>query len=110
MALEKRGNNYYRYKKRRVGSRVVSEYCGGGQMAHLMHLLDQADRDEAVKDKEYIRRTMEAEKQAQAEVDIELKNFTQEAEALKDALFLINGYHTHERQWRKKRNGSETGS
>jgi hypothetical protein len=107
MALERRGNNYYRYKKRRVGNRVVSEYCGGGQAANLQQLLDRANRQDSDQEKESRRRTLEAEKRKQAEMDSELEHFSREAKALLDAIFLINGYHTHERQWRKKRNGNE---
>ena len=108
MALERRGNNYYRYKKKRVGTRVISEYRGGGHLAELMQLLDQADRKEANLEKETIARSIEAEKQKHAEIDQIIDSFSEEAKALETALFLINGYHTHERQWRKKRNGNKT--
>ena len=108
MGLERRGNNYYRYKKRRVGKRIISEYCGGGHLANLMQLLDQADREEANLEKEAKARSFEAEKQSQTAIDQVIESFCEEAKALEIALFLINGYHTHERQWRKKRNGNKT--
>jgi hypothetical protein len=108
MGLEQRGNNYYLYKKRRVGKRVVSEYYGGGRMAHLLQLLEQADSENAADEKESKRLTIHAEKSKHAEIDQLIEAFGREARAFEDALYLVNGYHTHERQWRKIRNGSET--
>ena len=108
MALERRGNNYYRYKKKRIGRRVISEYCGGGHFANLMQLLDQADREEANLEKEAKARSFEAEKQSQTAIDQVIESFCEETEVLTDALFLMNGYHKHSRQWRKKRNGNKT--
>lgn len=103
MALEKRGNNYYLYKKRRIGNRVISEYYGGGELARMMQLLEDADREKANEVKEHGRRTIEAERLKHAELDAELEDFHLEAGALQDAIFLINGHHSHSRQWRRKR-------
>ncbi len=103
MALEKRGNNLYFYKKERRGKRVISIYSGGGYLAQCFHILNEADREEAAIKKERTRKEFEIEKQSQNEIDQLIEVVCQDAKALEDALFLINGYHTHARQWRKKR-------
>lgn len=105
MALETRGNRSYYYKKHRIGKRVISEYCGGGEIGGLMHLLDQRQQEEAWLEKETKRQSFEAEKQRQDEIDHLIDHACGNAESLTDALFLINGYHKHSRQWRRKRNG-----
>jgi hypothetical protein len=46
MAFESRGSNLYYYRKRREGSRVVSEYVGRGHGAALTLKLDEAERAE----------------------------------------------------------------
>jgi hypothetical protein len=96
MGLESRRNNYYRYRKRRVGNRVNSEYCGGGggEIARLMQFLDEAERQEADNEKKKRRKAIAAEKQGQADIDQDLEVFSKEANALKDAVFLISGYQT----------------
>lgn len=104
MALERRGNGLYFYKKERRGSRVVSIYSGGGSLAQCFHILDQADREEARLEKESKKKSFEAEKQRHDEIDQVIESFCNEAEAFEDALFLVNGYHVHQRQWRKTRN------
>ncbi len=47
MALEKRGNGYYYYEKKRIANRVVSVYCGGGELAGFREILDLDRQDEA---------------------------------------------------------------
>ncbi len=107
MGLERRGNGLYFYRKRRDGNRVVSEYCGAGELANCFYILDQQKQEEAWLEKENKRQSFEAEKQSQDEIDQLVESFCGEAEAFEDALFLINGYHKHSRQWRRKRNGDE---
>jgi hypothetical protein len=102
MALEKRGNGYYYYEKKRIGNRVISPYSGGGEIARFMQLLDQRNREEAWLEKETKRRSFEAEKHRQYEIDQAITAFCDQAEALADAIFLINGFHKHSRTWRRK--------
>ena len=102
MGLETRHGRTYYYKKRRSGKRVVSEYCGSGFMANLMYLWDQQSRDDAALAKENKRRMFDAEKQKQKEIDSVMEDFRKDADTLEAALFVLNGYHLHSRQWRRK--------
>jgi len=107
MALERRGNRYYFYEKKRIGNRVVSIYSGGGEMAWIRQILNQDRQDEARLEGEKKNRSFEAEKLRQNEIDQLIESTCEDAKAFEDALFLTNGYHTHERQWRRKRNGQK---
>ena len=99
MGLERRGNNLYYYRKERRGDRVVSVYQGKGEIATLMHTWDKLRRQEgnsALYELEEVRRKNE-------EVDEVLNRLAVETRAMETALFLINGYREHSRQWRKQR-------
>ena len=110
MALERRGNGWYFYRKERRGKRVVSIYSGGGYLAQCYRILEQARQDEAGLEKEAKKESFEAEKQKLNDIDRVIESFCQDAEAFADALFLINGYHKHSRQWRRKRNDDKNGA
>ncbi len=69
MALERRGNNLYFYKKERRGKRVISIYSGGGYLAQCFHTLNQADRQEEAINKERTRKEFEIEKNNQEQID-----------------------------------------
>lgn len=107
MALERRGNGYYFYKKKRIGNRVVSVYSGGRELAQCFQILDQQRKEEAWLEKESKKRSFEAVKKIQAEIDQVIDAFCQHAKAFEEALYLINGYHVHSRQWRMKRNANK---
>lgn len=105
MALERRGKGMYFYKKERRGKRVVSIYTGGGDLAQCFHILDYADREEARLEAAAKKGSFEAEREIHREIDRMIESACKEAKAFEDALYMINGYHLHERQWRKKRSG-----
>ena len=109
MGLERRGNNYYFYEKKRIGNRVVSVYSGGREIGRLMHLLDRQRQDDANVEKESKKRSFEAEKQSLDEVDQVIEAFGEQVDALMCAVFLVNGYHKHSRTWRRKRNDEKDG-
>jgi len=99
MGLEWRNNGLYYYEKKRVGQKVVSVYAGKGEIALLRYrlvLLDQQERERE-------RFTCEDEIRRYRTADEMLNQFCEEADAVEDALFLINGYHQHSRTWRRKR-------
>jgi hypothetical protein len=99
MGLEKRGNNLYYYRKRRIGSRVVSEYMGGGEWAHLVAHLDALEREKQDEDRYSLQRRraeiMEGDK-ALAELERLIRTLVQ-------GIMLAEGYHTHKGQWRRRR-------
>jgi len=95
MAWEKRGNKRYYYRKRRQGGHVSSEYVGAGELAGAGAALDALERE--------VRR---AERRRRAELralDAQVGQVCDLIRALTDAVLLVNDYHTHKGQWRKKR-------
>lgn len=92
MSWEKRSNKTYYYRRRRLNGRVVSEYLGRGPKAQSI-----ADED--------------ARKNAQERAALqELDRLSQmvdqiggRIDRLLTAHLLVNGYHRHRGEWRKKR-------
>jgi len=103
MALESRGHGLYFYTKRRIGKRVISEYSGSGEIGNLIYLWESRQREEQRLENEMKREAFGTERADRAEVDKVIDSFCCEANALEEALLLINGYHKHSRQWRKRR-------
>jgi len=97
--MESRGTRRYYYRKRRVGGKVKSQYLGNGYAAHLMQLLDEQERQEAQEKRQAWQAVVDAEK----ELDAMLDGFTEVVNAYTGAVLLVNGFHTHRRQWRKRR-------
>lgn len=99
MAWETRGNRQYYYRKRRVGSRVVSEYVGCGELAVLIARLDMMERD---KQDEERYRSLEEQTQLMAQ-EKEVAGLEQTINTLVQGILMIEGYHTHKGEWRRKR-------
>ena len=101
MGWEKReGRVRYYYRKRRVKSsrRVVSEYVGNGLQAQEAALRDRAER-------EIRQQGAAARRQRRASaalVDREVEEACDLIRALMRADLLLNGYHTHRGQWRRR--------
>jgi predicted negative regulator of RcsB-dependent stress response len=100
MGWDQRGNNRYYYKKEREGSRVKSTYVGRGEVAHMVAKFESssAELERLMRAK----KSMEASESERAEVALEravdlIQLFTQ-------ASLISAGFHTHKRQWRRKRN------
>jgi hypothetical protein len=94
--MESRGSNVYYYRKRREGSRVVSEYVGRGYVAALGATLDAADRAE-----EKARRALEPCAREAGEALDELLDAI--GAALKTAAaceLVAAGCHNHKGEWR----------
>jgi len=99
MAWENRSGNYYYYRKRREGKRVLSEYIGAGLVGEMAEIFDLADRAEAGQARGA--RLME---RTNAEViDGKINEFEKRVKAITKAVLLVSGYHPHKRQWRKRR-------
>lgn len=99
MAWEGRGGRQYYYRKVRDGNRVRSEYLGRGPQADLLACLGQIERAQA----EARRREEERVKEEARAVDKQVNEVCSLVDALRDAAFLLAGYHTHKGQWRKSR-------
>jgi hypothetical protein len=101
MAWERRGNHSYYYRKEREGSRVRSIYVGKGEIAHMISKFESSSAllEGLTRESNSIE-ALESEKaEAFLEQAVELiQLFTQ-------AALLTAGFHTHHRQWRRKRNG-----
>jgi hypothetical protein len=101
MGWEQRGNGRYYYRKKRVGRRVVSEYIGAGEGAHLIHFMNESEREEAMIEK----MTWNKTKNKNQTTDLEIDNLNHMIRTLVNATILASGYHVHKGQWRKLRNG-----
>ena len=99
MGWEQRGNNRYYYKKEREGSRVKSVYVGRGEIAHMI-----ADLQSSSPLLERIARTIKSPDVLKSEkADDTLKQASDLIQLITQATLLTAGFHTHKRQWRKKR-------
>jgi hypothetical protein len=96
MGVESRRSNLYYYRKRREGSRVVSEYVGGGHIGALSATLDAAERAEA--------KTLAARERGGREADEALDGLLDAiGAALKEAAaceLVAAGCHNHKGEWR----------
>lgn len=99
MSWETRGNNRYYYRRRKVGGRVVTEYIGAGDVAEALAGLDELDRQRRQLDAAEWQAFVEDERRTSAAL-AEVDELVRSAVA---AVLIINGYHTHRRQWRRQR-------
>lgn len=99
MGWEKRGNGRYYYRKRRVGGRVVSDYVGSSEMAGILARFEHLSRQHSA---ETWRQWIE-ERDADLEMDRELREIERLVRDLKAAVLIAHGYRTHRRQWRRNR-------
>lgn len=100
MGWEQRGNNRYYYKKEREGSRVKSVYVGRGEIANM---ISQFRSSSSVIENLACQNKIANEIQSNGPVLL----FEQAIQLLTQAALLTAGYHTHHRQWRRKRNAGK---
>ena len=101
MGWERRGTGQYYYRKRRIGSRVVSEYVGAGDFAIFASMLDEEEREER-------RLQREAEMAQRRDTEVMTARVSRLADLLglaADAALEQAGYHKHKGQWRRRRHG-----
>jgi hypothetical protein len=101
MGWETRNGNLYYYRKERDGSRVRSVYIGSGETAHLISQLENMRREETRMKLLHQKNLREIEERA----DRVIEAHGEAAEVLLTATLLAVGFHTHHRQWRRKRHG-----
>jgi hypothetical protein len=100
MGWERRGSNSYYYRKERDGSRVRSVYVRRGEIAHMISQIQSSSPL-----LERLARTMKSPavvKQEKAEAALE--QALDLIQLVTQAAFITAGFHTHHRQWRRKRN------
>jgi hypothetical protein len=101
MAWEQRGTNRYYYRKEREGSRVKSVYVGRGEVAHMISKLESSSAE--------LEKLLRAQKSIEAQelerVELALDRAIELTQLFTEAELLAAGFHTHHRQWRRKRNG-----
>ncbi len=105
MGWEQRGNRSYYYRKERDGARVRSVYLGGGETAVLISRCEAQRRSE----KKGKRRRERRERERLREQGAELDRVCEMVETLTAGVLLAAGYHTHKRQWRRKRDEGSRG-
>ncbi len=99
MGWERRGAHKYYYRKEREGSCVKSTYVGRGEIAYMV-----SDLQSSSPLLERIARTIKSPDVVKAEkADATMKQASDLIELLTQATLLTAGFHTHKRQWRKKR-------
>jgi hypothetical protein len=99
MALETRRNRSYYYRKEREGSQVRSVYVGGGEIARLMARLEESREAE-----EQHKRALQQMERTEFEAhDSAVNQACSMIETLTSAALLAAGFHTHKRQWRRRR-------
>ena len=101
MAWEKRerGGLYYT-RSRKVDSRVVREYVGGGVLGELAARMDTLERRE----REEEAALWKEEREQMEALEAPVEELCEAAEVLAKAALLASGYHQHKRgEWRKRR-------
>ena len=101
MGWEQRGAHQYYYRKEREGSRVKSVYVGCGEVAQMVSKL-QASSSELEK---LMRAKRSIEANELEKVEVTLDRAIELTQLFTQAALLVAGFHTHHRQWRRKRNG-----
>ncbi len=99
MAIEMRNGMPYYYTSRRIGSRVVREYQGCGLRANL-----SAESDEMTRNGRTIDRDLERLRRAKRQrINAKLRKWLVRINATVAQAMLANGWHQHNREWRRKR-------
>lgn len=99
MGWERRGSGNYYYRKKRVGGRVVTEYVGKGLSAELGALFDDKMRSE----RELERAAREKARAEEEQIDHALVELEELVQAITRGYLIVQGYHKHKGQWRRKR-------
>ena len=100
MGWEKRGNHSYYYRKERHGSRVKSTYVGRGEMAHMISKFESSSAEI----EKLLRAKKAIEDQELEKIEATIDRAAELVQLFTEASLLTAGFHTHRRQWRRKRN------
>ena len=98
MSWEGKGNKKYYYQKERVGNKVRSIYIGKGPIAQLTAAAEEIQRNDRRLQRMIINQVLENEKNW---IDTVIQINKRNSNIVK-ALLLIQGFHTHKGQWRRR--------
>jgi len=100
MGWEKRNKHKYYYRKTRDGDKVRSEYLGNNLHSYIYsgYLHKQKIQNQKI----------QAQIKTEEAKERELNDIHQLLIALAEASLLLNGYHMHKGEWRKKRETHRT--
>ena len=101
MGWEQRGTNRYYYRKEREGSRVRSRYVGKGELAHMISKFEASSGE--IEKLLQVKRSIEADELEK--IEAALDRAVELTYLFTQAVLLSAGFHTHHREWRRKRNG-----
>lgn len=99
MGWEQRGENRYYYRKERSSTSVKSVYVGRGEMAHMISKFEASSGE--VEKLLRVKKLMEA--QEAQRIEATLDRAVELVQLFTEATLLTAGFHTHRRQWRRKR-------
>lgn len=94
MAWERRNNNNYYYRKVRRGNKVCSVYIGKDI---LKYNLSGRDHNQKLLNQKQTKQIAKEEA-----VDLTLEANNKAVIAIAEATLLLNGYHLHKGNWRKR--------
>lgn len=100
MGWEQRGTKSYYYRKVREGSRVKSIYVGRGEVADMIAKFESSSADL----EKLLRAEREMETFESDRIEAALDRSVELTQLFTQAVLLTAGFHTHHRQWRRKRN------
>ncbi len=95
MAWEMRGGRRYYYRKKRIGSKVISKYVGVGPVAEAACSADS----ETLKKRSEEKKQRDEAKRIEAMTD----GIIQEITMVAGGMLIASGYHQHHGEWRKQR-------
>lgn len=98
MGWEKRGGHEYYYTAKKRNGRVVKMYWPGEAGVLLAKHIEQTKQDQAEKQK-----SMEAIQNHLDRIDYSLDELAELTKAAVEAVALLNGFHFHKGEWRRKR-------
>lgn len=96
MGWEQRKNGRFYYRSKRIGSRVVKQYIGGGASGFDAAAADAAAREE--------RRKVVALNLETAELSAHIEEFAILVDQLVSCQLVCAGWRQHHRQWRPPKN------
>jgi hypothetical protein len=99
MGWERRGNHEYYYRKEREGSCVKSTYVGRGDVARMISNLES----HSAKLEKLLHAKNSIEVQELERIETTIERAVELVQLFTQAELLTAGFHTHKRQWRRKR-------